>query len=97
LVEIKNLKGRQQELTALRQESTQQLNAAFLRVRDATISYRSAVRAKFGPRTERLVHYKIAPLRKRSHKTKVVFVSKDSGGDASGTKPDAVASPPAKP
>ena len=97
LVEIKNLKGRQQELTALRQETTQQLDAAFLRGRDAAISYRSAVRAKVGPRNERLVHYKIAPLRKRSRKTKVVFVSKDSGGEASGTKPDAVASPPAKP
>ncbi len=61
LGEIKPLKARQQELTALRQEVTQQLNAAFLRGRDAAISYRSAVRAKFGPRNERLVHYKIAP------------------------------------
>ena len=96
LSDIKPLKARQQELTALRQEVTQQLNAAFLRGRDAAISYRSAVRAKFGPRNERLVHYKIAPLRKRSRKLKVVFVT-DPGGEASGTKPDAVASPPAKP
>ena len=93
--DIKTLKARQQELTALRQEVTQQLTAAFLRGRDAAISYRSAVRAKFGPRNERLVHYKIAPLRKRSRKQKVVFV-KEPGGEASGTKPDAVASPPAK-
>ncbi len=96
LSEIKPLKARQQELTALRQEVTQQLNSAFLRGKDAAISYRSAVRAKFGPRNERLVHYKIAPLRKRSRKQKVVFV-KDPGGEASGIKPDAVASPPAKP
>jgi seryl-tRNA synthetase len=94
--EIKTLKGRQQELTAQRQEVTQQLGSAFQRGKDAAISYRSAVRAKIGPRNERLVQYKIAPLRKRSRKTKVVFV-KETGGEASGTKPDAVASPPAKP
>lgn len=96
LLEVKSLKARQQELTALRQEVTQQLNAAFQRGRDAAISYRSVTRAKVGPRNERLVHYKIAPLRKRSRKQKVVFV-KDPGGEASGTKPDAVTSPPAKP
>jgi hypothetical protein len=97
LLEIKPLKARQQELTALRQETTQQLNSAFLRGRDAAISYRSAVRAKVGPRNERLVHYKIAPLRKRSRKPKVVFVTKEPDGEVSGTKPGAAASPPAKP
>ena len=93
--DIKTLKARQQELGALRQEVTQQLKTAFERGRDAAISYRSAVRAKFGPRNERLVHYKIAPLRKRSRRQKVVFV-KDPGGEASGTRPDALASPPVK-
>ncbi len=87
--DIKTLKARQQELGALRQEVTQQLDAAFLRGRDAAITYRSAVRSKLGPRNERLVHYKIAPLRKRSRKPKVVFV-KETGGEA-------VASPPTQP
>jgi hypothetical protein len=84
LSDIKPLKARQQELTAMRQEVTQQLNSAFQRGKDAAIAYRSAVRAKVGPRNERLVQYKIAPLRKRSRKQKVVFV-KESGGEASGT------------
>jgi hypothetical protein len=95
LSDIKPLKARQQELTAMRQEVTQQLNAAFQRGKDAAIAYRSAVRAKVGPRNERLVQYKIAPLRKRTRKQKVVFV-KETGGEVSGAKPDAVASPPAK-
>lgn len=97
LGDIKTLKARQQELTALRQEVTQQLNAAFTRGKDAAITYRSAVRAKVGPRSERLVHYKIAPLRRRPRKQQVIVVTKSPGGEASGNKPDAVASPSDKP
>lgn len=94
LGEIKTLKARQQELTALRQEATQLLNAAFRRGKDATIIYRSAAKAKFGPRNERLVHFKVAPLRKRPRRALVV---KPPDGGASGTLPDANASPSAKP
>jgi uncharacterized protein YhaN len=85
LTGMKTLKARQQELKALRQEVTQQLNAAFARGKDAAITYRSAVRAKIGPRNERLVHFKVAPLRKRPRKQKVVFVVKPPDGEASGS------------
>ncbi len=95
--EVKVLKARQEELTALRQEVTQLLKGAIGRVKDASIVFRSAVRAKIGPRSERLVHFKIAPLRKRSRRQVVVEVEKKLNGEASGTQPDASAPPSTKP
>ena len=68
LAETKLFKARQEELTALRQETTQQLNASVARTRDAAMRFRAAVKAKLGPRSERLVHFNVAPLRKRPRK-----------------------------
>ncbi len=70
LVLIRSLKARQEELTALRQEVTQQLGVAFADARERSIVFRSVVRGKIGPRSERLVHFKMAPLRKRPRKKK---------------------------
>ena len=71
---IRTLKARQEELSALRQEVTQQLQAALAEGKENAVIFRSLVRGKLGPRNERLVHYKVAPLRKRPRKRKVVEV-----------------------
>jgi uncharacterized protein YoxC len=63
---VKTLKARQEELTAQRQEVTQQLTAAMGRLKEAGMQFRALVRAKLGLRNERLVHFKVAPLRKRT-------------------------------
>ena len=95
LLNLRTLKGRQEELTALRQEVTQQLTAAMVHAKESGIRFRAAVKAKLGPRNERLVHFKVAPLRKRTRKPILVVKPKD--GEASDSLPGAPASPPAKP
>ncbi len=70
LVLIKSLKARQEELTAQRQEVTQQLGVALTEARERSIVFRSVVRGKVGPWSERLVHFKMTPLRKRPRKKK---------------------------
>ena len=92
LAEVQGLKGRQSELTALRQEVTQQLRAALARGKEVVIRIRSVVRGKVGPRNERLVHWRVAPLRRRPRK-----VSVKPDGEAPGTSPGASASPSTKP
>lgn len=68
LAEVRALKARQDELTALRQQVTQQLKDAVARGKEAAIQLRAVAKAKFGPRNERLVHFKVAPLRRRVRK-----------------------------
>ena len=68
LAEVQGLKARQQELTALRQETTQLLFKALGRTKEAAIRVRAVVKGKIGPRSERLVHFKVAPIRKRPRK-----------------------------
>jgi hypothetical protein len=95
LLNLRTLKARQEELSALRQETTQLLMAGMVRLKESAMRFRAAVRAKLGPRNERLVHFKVAPLRKRTRKP--ILVVKPQDGEASGTLPGASASPPAKP
>jgi hypothetical protein len=90
LAEVQGLKGRQMELGALRQEVTQQLRAALARGKELVIRIRSVVRGKVGPRNERLVHWRVAPLRRRPRKVK-------PDGEAPGTSAGASASPSTKP
>ncbi len=94
LVEVKSLKALQEDLTAQRQETTQKLRAAIARLKDAMLIYRTVVRGKIGPRSERLVHWNVAPLRRR--KPPVLLEVKLPNGEASGTEPDASASPSVK-
>jgi hypothetical protein len=68
LVEVRGLKGRQSELTALRQDVTKQLKAAVARGKELAIQIRSMVRGRIGPRSELLTLWKVAPLRKRPRK-----------------------------
>lgn len=70
LAEIRALKARQEELTALRQEVTQRLAVALARGKEGAMVFRSVVRGKIGLRNERLVHFKVSPLRKRPRKKK---------------------------
>jgi hypothetical protein len=93
LAEVQDLKARQRELTALRQELTQQLKAAVVRGKEIAIRVRSVARGKIGPKSERLVHFKVAPLRKRSRKG---AVNPPANGETSGTGPGAPASPSTK-
>ena len=69
---IRNLKARQEELTAMRQEVTQQLGIALAEGKENAMIFRSVVRGKLGPRNERLVQFKVPPLRRRSRKRQVV-------------------------
>jgi len=70
LEEIKNLKALQKTLTADKQKSTQDLQAALKRLKERLIFLRAAIRGDIGPRTEKLVEYGIAPLRKAVRKAK---------------------------
>lgn len=65
---IRTLKARQEELSALRQEVTQLLGIALAEGKENAVIFRSVVRGKLGPRNERLVQFKVAPLRKRPRK-----------------------------
>jgi hypothetical protein len=70
LEEIKDLKALQKTLTADKQKATQDLQAALKRLKERLIFLRAAIRGDIGPRTEKLVEYGIAPLRKRRGKAK---------------------------
>jgi hypothetical protein len=76
LLDVRGMKARQDELIALRQQVTQELTTAVVKGKEAAIQLRAAVKAKLGPRSERLVHFKVAPLRKRPRKKVIVFVNK---------------------
>lgn len=82
LAEVHALKARQDELTALRQEVTQQLQAAVAQGKEAAMQFRAVAKGKFGPRNERLVHFKVAPLRKRPRK---LVVGKPTDGEVTGS------------
>jgi hypothetical protein len=76
LEDFQILKARQNELTALRQETTQELKEVVARGKEVAVSIRSVLRGKIGPWNERLVHYKIAPIRRRPRKPVEVVVEK---------------------
>ena len=84
------LKAQQEHLTALRQATTQQLREVMARGKDLAIQIRSVLRGKVGPRSELLVHYKIAPIRRRPRKLVEAVVKKSAD---EGTKPVVEASP----
>ena len=85
LTEVKALKARQDELTALRQQVTQQLKEAVTRGKESAMQLRAILKAKFGPRNERLVQFKMAPLRRRTRKT--ADEKKPSNGEVPAAKP----------
>lgn len=90
LSEIETLKSRQIELTGLKQQTTQQLKNAVIRGKEAVQKLRAILKAKFGLKNERLVQFKVAPIRPRSRRK----VEKPVDGEVAGTQPP---TPPAKP
>jgi hypothetical protein len=91
LTEVQGFKAHQNEMTALRQEATQKLNDAVEKGKETAIKIRSVVRGKIGPKSERLVHFKIAPLRKRPRKAGLT--AKKPVGGAPGETPGSSATP----
>jgi hypothetical protein len=68
LPQIKEMKARQDSLTAARQEATQSLNKLLADGRELAIRLRAVVKSNLGPKSERLVQFGVAPLRKRTRK-----------------------------
>jgi hypothetical protein len=91
LTEMQLLKAQQLDLTAQRQEMTQKLKAVITQGRDAAMRLRAMAKAKLGPRSERLVHFSVAPLRARGARKQVV---KPPAGETPGVGPDV---PPTRP
>ena len=85
LADVETHRARQKELTALKQRATQQLREAIERGKEARIQVRSVLRGKVGPKNELLVHFKVAPLRKR--KRKLAEEEKKPSGEKPGTGP----------
>lgn len=85
LTDMQLLKAQQLDLTAQRQEVTQKLKAVITQGRDAAMRLRAMAKAKLGPRSERLVHFSVAPLRARGARKPVV---KPPDGETPGTGPD---------
>ena len=93
LVEVERLKMRQRDLTAQRQEVTQLLNEAVARGKVIAIQIRSMVRGKIGPKSERIVFFRVAPLRPQQRKR--LLPKPDDGG--TGTVTGAAVPPSDKP
>jgi hypothetical protein len=70
LLATKAVKARQDVHTAGKQEATQELRAMIAQGRELAIRLRAAIKADMGPRTERLVHFGMAPICKRTRKVK---------------------------
>lgn len=92
------LKARQLDLTAQRQETTQQLKEVIARGKEVAVTIRSVLRGKVGPWNERLVQFKIAPLRRRPRKPQVEkLVSLKKPADEVRTEPVVEVPSPAGP
>jgi len=63
---VKDAKSRQDALQAQRQAVTQELEGLVAQGKEASIRLRGVARADLGPRSEELVHFGVAPLRKRA-------------------------------
>jgi outer membrane murein-binding lipoprotein Lpp len=72
--QVKDVKARQDSLQAARQATTQELEALLTKTSEASIRLRGVVKADIGPKSEQLVHFGIAPLRKRSRRAAEIEV-----------------------
>src|SRR5918992_4649026 len=88
VAEVDALLRRQQELIALKQRATQELQQARERGKEADIKLRSLVRGKLGHKNELLVHFKVAPKRKAKRKPE----EEEPSGETPGTDAAAPAS-----
>jgi hypothetical protein len=69
LPKVKDAKARQDALQADRQAVTQELEGLIAQGKEISIRLRGVARADLGPRNEQLVHFGVAPLRKRAPRT----------------------------
>jgi len=90
LVDMQSLKLRQIDLGAQRQEVTQKLKSVMERGRETAMRIRAIAKGKLGPRSERLVHFSVAPLRRQGARKPAV----KPDGETPGVGPDV---PPTKP
>ena len=90
MVKVQEMKARQGSLTAARQEATQSLNKLMVDGRDLAMRLQAVVKSNLGPKSERLVQFKIAPLRKRKGKAKTT-----PAGEPGTTPPPVVPKPAA--
>lgn len=65
LVEAKAMGARQQALQSVKQEETRNLQAVIAKGREAVLRLRAALKAHFGPKSERLIEFGMRPSRKR--------------------------------
>lgn len=91
LADLQSLKARQLDLGSARQQTTQELKKVIEQGRDLAIQICAMAKGRLGPRNERLVHFNVAPIRRRPRKP-VVVVKPDgetpaSGPDASPARP----------
>ncbi len=70
MVKVQEMRARQNSLTAARQETTQLLKKLLVDGRELASRLRLVVKSNLGPKSERLVQFRIAPLRKRPRKAK---------------------------
>jgi hypothetical protein len=66
LGQTKEMKALQKSHTAARQEASQQLKKLLAQGRELAIRLRAVVRGEIGPTSERLVQFKVKPIRKRA-------------------------------
>ena len=69
LGEAKSLQANQKALTGIKQQETQNLLEVMAKGREAAIRLRAALKAHYGPRSERLVEFGMRPPRKRARTT----------------------------
>lgn len=70
LTKIKALSTLRATLTADKQKATQDLNATVVEAQNLAIDVRAVIRGEVGSRSEKLVEFGVAPLRRRSRKAK---------------------------
>jgi hypothetical protein len=69
LASLRDVKARQDSHTAVRQEATQELTALIHQGREQARRLRGMVKGLLGTKNERLVQFKVAPIRSRPRKT----------------------------
>jgi hypothetical protein len=89
----KAVKARQDSHTAGRQEATQELKAMIVQGRELATRLRGAIRADLGPKNERLVQFRVKPIRRRTRRTKPEEPGTDPAASPAG--PDGAIKPAA--
>jgi hypothetical protein len=87
LVDVQSLKAQQADLGAQRQEVTQKLKTVLAQGNEVAMRIRAMARAKLGLRSERLVHFSVAPLRRRGARKPVVKPDGETPGVGPGVPP----------